>query len=279
MRIVLLLLALAAALPAAAQNLPPNLYRSGMPDVMAPAPVPIPPGDPVFNAGLFGNAYARAGRPTIAVLWNREFSDMLEQSTTMVARTDTRSFGIAGGEAVATPGRQAGYDVARSRQTTTMEVSEVRSEQARRASPTENVDFQMRSAFLNAMSSRGVLLVDRNMVMRTTSRGAQGSDAQQVETDALSKHAKLLMEVLNTPDPASPTGWATQVSIKRFSDGVLLATGYVDGRAFNTGPRRFEANPNGGGFREVAAAGPAPADLGRMAAEHALAKLGEALAR
>jgi hypothetical protein len=118
--------------------------------------------------------------------------------------------------------------------------------------------------------------------MRTTAAAKKtGNDSQQVETEAFLKHARLLLEVLNTRDNASPTGWATYVSIKRLSDGVVLAEGYMDGQAAAGAPKpapRFEADPSGG-FREVVAPAPAPADMGRMAAEQTLARLGEALAR
>jgi hypothetical protein len=279
MRKSLLALSLGIALPAAWAQPAGALYRSGMPEVLAPAPAPAAPADPAFHAGAFASAYARAGRPAIAVLWNREFSDMLEQGSLRVLRTDVESGAAAGSVATRTPGTRTALAAAESRTTAVTTLGDVRTQQEQRAAPVESTDLQMRTAFLNAMTSRGVNLVDRNTVMRTTSRNRKGADAQHVETEALARHARLLMEVLNTPDAASPTGWATHVTIKRFSDGRILASGYIDGKGFNAGPVRFEADPNGGGFREVTPAAAQPSDLGRMAAEHALARLGQALAR
>ena len=105
-------------------------------------------------------------------------------------------------------------------------------------------------------------------------------DSQQVETTALSKHAKLLMEVLNTRDAASPTGWATYVSIKRLDDGIVLAEGYMDGsppEGTLKPPPRFEADPRGG-FREIAAPPMKVGEVGKLVAEQTLARLGDALA-
>ena len=99
-----------------------------------------------------------------------------------------------------------------------------------------------------------------------------------MESEALLQHAKLLMEVLHTPDAASPRGWSVHVSIKRTDDGVLLTEGYMDtrppARASNE-PRRFEADPNGG-FRE-ALPSDTIGDIGRRIGEQTLARLGEAL--
>jgi hypothetical protein len=260
---------LAAAAAAQVPQIPESAYRRGQADVLTPAPAPASQAAASpFNAAAFSGSYARAGRPTIAVLWNREFSDMLEQSTRNVLRVDTRgSVDQVGNPVVG----------ARGHISTVESQGEERSRQRLRAGPVENQDFQMRSAFISTMTARGVQLVDRNVVMRKTAQGKQGADVQQIEADAVGKHAKLLMEVLNTPDPASPTGWATQVSIKRFSDGVILAMGYIDATSTAPSAKRFEPDPNGG-FREAATASTRPADLGHMAAEHALARLADALA-
>jgi hypothetical protein len=253
--------------------LPASAYRGGMPPVIeqdAPAP------DNNFNSAAFSRAYVRAGRPAIAVLWNRELSDMLEQSTAQVKREEHE----VEEKSAFSQNPNFGREKFSQRESSVTTLGEVKSQQAARNSPAESVDLQMRTSFVNAIASRGVVLVDRNLVMRTLGLKKASPDSQRVEAEALSKHAQLLLEVLNTPDAGSSTGWATQFTIKRFSDGAILATGYVDGRQAAPSPKRFQADPNGGGFREVAAASTLlPADLGRLAAEQTLAQLGEALAR
>jgi len=267
--------ALAAAAAAQTPNIPDSAYRRDMPEVLTPAPGPQ--GAPAFNAAAFRAAYAKAGRPTIAVLWNREFTDMLQQGTASQVSIDTVRAGVATREAVRMPGYSGAEVTAASVGNTTITAGEVRTQQAQRAAPVERVDLEMRSAFIQTITGAGVRLVDRNVVMRTTAARSKGTlDSQQVETDALSRHARLIMEVLNTRDPASPTGWATFVSIKRLADGVVLAEGYMNGQHPKDQPRptpRFEADPNGG-FREVRAT---VTDVGRLAAEQTLARLAGAL--
>jgi hypothetical protein len=163
---------------------------------------------------------------------------------------------------------------------TTITAQDVKTQQALRSGPVERVDLQMRSSFMQTITSSGVNLVDRNVVMRTTAAKGGSLDSQQVETTALSKHATLLMEVLNTRDAASPTGWATYVSIKRLDNGIVLAEGYMDGSPPEGTPKpppRFEADPRGG-FREIATPPLKVGEVGKLVAEQTLARLGDALA-
>lgn len=272
---------LAASAFAQAPVIPESAYRKGMPDVITPPPVVVNTG-PNFNRSGFSSAYVRAGRPTIAVLWNREFTDMLQQGSASQLSIDTVRAGVSNAEAVRMPGYAAAQVSGAVVGNTTITTQEVRTQQGQRSGPVERVDLQMRSAFMQTITSSGVRLVDRNVVMRTTAAKQKGGglDSQQVETEALTQHAKLLMEVLNTRDAASPTGWATYVSIKRLADGVVLAEGYMDGRPPEDAPKaapRFEADPRGG-FREIVKP-VTVGDTGKLVAEQTLARLGEALGR
>ena len=276
-----------AQTPVHTPYIPASAYRAGEPDVIAPPPAPVS-SVPQFHRAAFAAAYARAGRPTIAVLWNREFSDMLEQSTAAQEREDTSYARTGEALGLAVRGRGAGlaYGQADSAgaASTTVTVGEGKTIQARRNGPAERVDLEMRAAFLQTMASAGVRLVDRNLVMRTTAARHKGQgaglDSQQVETEALAAHARLLMEVLATRDAAALLGWSVFVSIKRMADGVVLTEGYMDGRLPKDAPRpapRFEADPHGG-YRQVAEP-TTVADIGQRLGEQTLARLGEALAR
>lgn len=260
-------------------SIPESAYRKGMPEVMTP-PV-VASAEPALNQSGFSKAYARAGRPAIAVLWNREFTDMLEQNSASQVSIDTTRASTVVGEAVRMPGYSAAQVSGAVVGNTTITAQNIKTQQGLRDGPAERVDLQMRSAFMQTITASGVKLVDRNIVMRKTAARQKGNlDSQQIETDALSQHAKLLMEVLNTRDTASPTGWATYVSIKRLSDGVVLAEGYMNGQLpENTAkaPPKFEADPRGG-FREVIKT-PSIGDTGRLVAEQTLARLGDALGR
>lgn len=271
---------LAAAAAAQAPNIPESAYRPGMPQVLAPSPAPAAaPVHSGFDRAAFRTAYAKAGRPTIAVLWNRDFTDMLQQATASQVSIDTVRAGAATRESVRVPG-YSGTEVAGAVVgNTTITSRDTRTVQARRAGPVERTDLEMRSAFMQTITATGVRLVDRNVVMRTTAAASKGTlDTQQVETQALSRHAKLVMEVLNTPDAAAATGWSTYVSIKRLADGVVLAEGYMNGQEPEGAPRaapQFEADPRGG-FREVVKARTVT-DVGRLVAEQTLAALAGAL--
>jgi hypothetical protein len=272
-RLVLLGASLLAAGAAAQTAIPESAYRKGMPDVMTPAPVVAAPGT-MFDRASFASAYARAGRPAVVVLWNRQFTDVLQQSTAQQTSIDTVRAGATRAEAVRLPGYAAVQAEGSVVGNTTITSGEVRSQQGQRSAPIERVDLQMRAAFMQTLSSNGLRVVDRNVTMRTTAAQSKGThDTQQVETQALSRHAKLMMEVLNTPDPAAPTGWATYVSIKRLADGVVLAEGYMTGES--NAPKaapRYEADPSGG-FREVATPAVTPSDAARNVAEQSLQRL------
>ena len=271
------LVAASAVAQTPAPQIPESAYRKGMPDVMTPAPAAPAPGS-TFDRAAFSSAYARAGRPTIAVLWNREYTDSLEQTTAQQTTIDNVRGGAARGEAVRVPGYAAAQVEQGSFSSTTITSGQVKSQDGQRSGPVERVNLQMRASFMQTLAANGVKVVDRNVTMRSTANKTKGAlDTQKVETDALSRHAKLLMEVLNTPDAAAPTGWATYVSIKRLSDGVVLAEGYLTGES--TAPKaapRYQADPNGG-FREVAAPALTPGDSARNVAEQALVRLRTAL--
>ena len=265
------------ALPTQAQQMrdrmPQDIYRDDQPEVLpAPLPVRSPDAQPTLQRAAFAQAYARAGRPTIAVYWNRQLAELMEP--TDIAQTSIESIDT-----------RTGYDKRDHEERTrdvTVTTQRLRSTEQRRSRLPEHLDLQLRSAFMQSMTSAGVKLVDRNMVIRTTSAQRKGPASarhgQHVESEALLQHAKLLMEVLHTPDAASPRGWSVHVSIKRTDDGVLLTEGYMDtrppARASNE-PRRFEADPNGG-FREVLPSDTI-GDIGRRIGEQTLARLGEAL--
>jgi hypothetical protein len=268
-----LALASLAAWAQQAASIPESAYRKGEPEVLTPVPAAPINAAPKFDSTVFKTAYQRAGQPTMVVLWNREFSD-----------NNVRA-GVAAGETIRLPGQTATQVNAAAISNTTISTQDVKTQQASRNVPVERIDLQVRSAFMQTIVSAGVKLVDRNIIMRTSAAKQKGAnlDSQQVETEAFVKHSKLLMEVLNTRDAASPTGWATYVSIKRLADGVVLAEGYMDGSVTEEAvkpPPKFEADARGG-FREVAvAAKPINiADVGTRAAQQTLIRLGEALTR
>lgn len=298
--VVLPLQVVLVSLPANAQTyaapqIPESAYRTGQPRVLPQqprvAPAPDPVEKPLFNQAQFSIAYAKAGKPTMVVLWNRELSDMLVQTSNAQLTVD-RSYNRT------RTGNSLDINA-----NTTVTAGNTTTHQALRDSPEERVNLQLRSAYMQTLSAAGVRLVDRNLVMRKIANAQVNDksktkgelDSQMVEMDAFGKHAKLLMEVLNTPDKASPSGWSTYVSVKNLSDGVVLTEGYSAGKpqpqstpadiaTAMSGPIRFEPDPRGG-FRQVvdvpktAVLSLDTPELGRRIAEKTLKRLSIALLR
>jgi hypothetical protein len=273
----------AAGALAQAPTIPDSAYRKNQPDVLV-ADKPANPmvAAPAFNSAAFTAAYRKAGSPNMVVLWNREFSDMLQQSSASQISIDTTRSGNANVTREAGPGWSTAESSSSSRGNTTITARDTKTVQAQRGGPIERVNLQMRSSFVQTIVSAGVRLVDRNLVMRTTATTKKGElDSQDIETSAFVKHAKLLMEVLNTPDSASPTGWATFVSVKRLTDGVVLMEGYMDGNLPEGAAKpmpKFEADPRGG-FREVSAPATSVSEVGSRVAQQTLGLLSQAMAR
>ena len=288
--------------------IPESAYRKDQQPVLTPpqhvvvqpqAAIWVEP--PLFSQAQFSMAYAKAGKPTMVVLWNRELTDMLEQSSTSYIAVDS-SFN-----------RQSSAGSVSGSANTTISAGQQRTQEIQqREIPIERINLQLRASFLQTLSASGVRLVDRNLVMRKTATADKAAaakasnkskdkttaalDNQTVEMDAFAKHAKLLMEVLNTPDPASPSGWSTYVSIKNLTDGVILMEGYSSGKPPTPPPAapvsteppkpiRYEADPKGG-YRPVYAAPTAilqpkaltVQDLGKRIGEETLGKMTSALA-
>lgn len=281
-RLAFLVLVSSAYASAQTPVIPESAYRRNQPEVLTPEKQqPAMAVMPAFNATEFSSAYRRAGSPTMVVLWNREFSDMLQQGTASQVSIDTTRVGAASVAREAGPGWATADAVAAGRSNTTITARDTKTVQGARSGPSERINLQMRGSFMQTLVGSGVRLVDRNLVMRTTAVSKKGDlDSQEIETTAFVKHAKLLMEVLNTPDAASPSGWATFVSVKRLSDGVLLLEGYMDGNLPEGSSKplpKFEADPRGG-FREVVV--PVKVgEVGARAAQQTLGLLGQAMSR
>ncbi len=279
-------------------QIPDSAYRKDQGAVLTPPP-PVPAAQsasflvdpPIYNQAQFGTAYTRAGRPSMVVFWNRELTDTLEQTSNAYLSVD-RSVN-----------RNSTPDGVSGSSNVTLSSGVNKSQEARRDNPEERINFQLRASFVQALRNAGVRIVDRNLAMRKTASDAKSAasakkanvdlDVQGVEMSAMSKYANYLLEVQNTPDKASPSGWSTLVSIKNLSDGTVVMEGYFNGQrstperpvpqAQPTG--RYEPDPKGGGYRLVVDAPPpmpqykplTTQDLGRRIGEETLSKLTQAL--
>ena len=212
-------------------------------------------------------------------MWNREFSDQLQQDAPIKVSVRSSQQGTALALRDVEPGFSASDVVTLKQSDSVVATQDIKPSQVQRNGPGEKLNFQMRGSFVQTLVSNGVKVVDRNVIMRTSSVGSRtDKDTQEIETSAFLKHAKILMEILNTADTNSPNGWATFVSVKRIEDGLVLLEGYMDGKiteGFEKPLPKFEADPRGG-FREVSAKG---SDFGSRIAKQTLSLLEQAVLR
>jgi hypothetical protein len=283
-----ILLVFALGMPAfyvAAQTpvIPESAYRKSQPEALtAEQQVSVKvTTTPAYSSTVFSTAYRAAGSPAMVILWNREFSDTLVQGSASQLSIDSSRASAAGVIREAGEGWRSSNAASASRSNLTITAQDTKTVQAQRSGPVERVNLQMRSMFVQTIVDAGVKLVDRNLIMRTVANSKTSElDTQSIETSAFIKHAKLLMEVLNTPDTAAATGWATFISVKRLTDGVILMEGYMDGNLPEGADKqmpKFEANPNGG-FRQVIAEVKVT-DVGARVARQTLGLLSQAMTR
>lgn len=255
---VLAVLAAAGALPAQAQ------YRTGMPETLTPAPRAV--AAPAASNDAFRAAYEKAGRPRIAVFWNRDLDDRLTTDYDRVLQASHDSSRVAAvavaphGDAVMAAEQTSAVTTVRAGERAT----DVRG--ARSLLP-EHTDWPVAAAFNGRLQSTGVRLVDRALAMRALAAAAtadQRRDVQTVELKALQDKADLLVEILQTPDSAAPLGVMFRIDVKSIATGEILASVASDGQPPKAGPGRFVAGA--GGFVREAPPEPTAADIGHVLA-------------
>jgi len=228
-------------------------YRAGQPEVLVPE-AQHDAQDPLMDAAFaLQPVYARAGRPRIALFWNIELTDQLQDDRSERLRTvDQYSERKRRGEAIGRRVIETGIDTRTS----------VR---GRRPSPlTEHDEWILVAAFEAGVRAGGVQLVDRAAILRLTSAGAGGGgDSRLTETQSLLERADLLLEVLLTPDNESLSGVAFRGIVRDIGSGTVLGS-------FHSRPKHVAAaqatvfRPSASGFERVQAEAPsAPEASGR----------------
>jgi hypothetical protein len=237
---------------AGAEAIPESLYRSDTPPVLQSESTAVfrNRGSIIAN---FAQVYGTKGRPRIAVFWNRRFDDRLSDWTTglRVTETDSTELDVAvNGERVdgeKTSSALSGSLDAHLKERRSVAASWRQPEQRRGGLP-EGLAFQLESGFTATFAEADVAMVDRAAAMRLQDRAAHTSDpdTQRVETDALSSHADLLLEVLMAPQPATPLGMVFQVNVKDVRTGQVVHSLTSDGQAAAAASAaRWEAGEHG----------------------------------
>lgn len=251
---------LACAAPARAQGGEPAwvLDRSA-----AAATLDVAAARPVVDA--FSSAYARAGKPRVALFWNRELDDRLARGTRDVVRAEVDA---------SRDGRSVTASVSRG--------TETDGEALRRTTLSERDLWLVEAEFVRVFLEAGTTVVDRAAIMRLAAARERGSaDAQGVEMAALKGHADLFLEVLLTGDPSAPLGWGFRCNLKEVKSGRLVSTQYLTALPTLPAPGAASFRARDGGYERVAAPPPRVTvrDIGVTLALDAMRELTRRLAR
>jgi hypothetical protein len=130
---------------------------------------------------------------------------------------------------------------------TTITAGKVRPPDASRASPGEAIVWQLEAGYRGALQHAGMRFVDRAAATRQQARGNRSAtpDLQAMETEAISRRADYLLEVLMTPDLGSPTGWSFRIEMKGIHTGDVIASFVSTGAPRASGERRYIATARG----------------------------------
>lgn len=246
------LLLAAAATPAVAQwrqgqqpmAAPGQGMRAGQPMTMDAAPPAADPDRATIDR--FAAAYARAGRPRVVLLWNRELTAEVE-----TGREDVSTLSVE---------REPGRLDAELRSTTRAHDSGGRAA----ASGDEGVDFDMERGLADGLSGAGVRLIDRTAILRTGALGADTTNLQAIETRALLGKAEWTLEVVAMNDGR----W--RIVARDLASGQVVARGVSAGRP---APRPMPWVAGEHGFVRATAPDAGPYAVGRQIALDAMKAL------
>jgi len=142
-----------------------------------------------------------------------------------------------------------------------------------RAGLDERSEARLRGAFLSTLSTGGLRLLDRSMMVRTAATQASGAaDVQGNESRALQRSARFVMEVLLVSDPQEPLAVGFNVSIKDVSSSAIVFSEYLSARPA-LGKGAWVAVNGGQGFERAAPAPVSIEDVGRTLGLTVMGKL------
>lgn len=235
---------LATAVPAAAQD--ETRYRSGLPEVLAPA---RPAADAVGTS--FATAYRGRGRPRIIVFWMRPLSDRTESERRTVEQLDETIVvgSVAAGRAMVRSGWAGGTVDSHAAGATVAQRSLRRTEttgfipEPSRDPLAPEASRAAESAFLRAFTQAGARVMDRTAAIHLS---AEGTDAPHAaEAAALKTKADLLVEVTAASDGQTAGRLLYRVDARALPGGAVVASFVTDAdprpgteSVFSTAPGR-----------------------------------------
>ncbi len=241
-------------------------YRPGLPEVLVPEPSPnaVRPSH-AHAAGALQAAYARAGRPRVALFWNVELTDQLE---------DARGARLRTIDQFSERSRRDQSSVSRTVET----VADTRVDvMGRRNSPLREADeWTLVSAFEAGLRDAGLQLVDRAAIARLASaRAGGGADSRLIETRSLLEMADLVLEVLHAQDAGAAIGVVFRGVLRDIRSGRVLGSFLSRGVAEAAG-QAPSFRPSPAGFERIESA-KGPESAGRALATDALIAMVPAL--
>lgn len=237
-----------------------GLARPGQPVTL---PAPPPAIDPErIGIDRFVAAYARAGRPRIAILWNRELTadadTPREEVTTLTVDGHSQADGWQRetarrhGSAIDAGARAEHHGQAEWR--TSMRALDPG---VRPAPSGENDDFDTERGFADMLAGAGTRLIDRTAIVRTGALGTDTANLQAIETRALLDKADWTLEVV----PMAGGRW--RIVARDLAGGRVVARAVGTGRSL---PRTMAYVAGDRGFTRGVAAVPTPYATGRQLA-------------
>ncbi|CAA7623820.1 conserved exported hypothetical protein [Magnetospirillum sp. LM-5] len=229
-RLAALALAGCALLPAAAWS---QSVGGAVPDYQPPPPAQAPArnsevmqkaakagdaagafGTQADVVGRFASAYAANGKPKLALFWNRQLSETLNEwysDTRIVNRTESNS----------TMSGEINLDKQGSTQNTT-EIQR-RVQDRRRGQVSESFEWEFQDGFLAPFLEAGATILDRAAIVRFTGADMQTTNENLVEVRALQGKADFLLEILVAPNWQSSTGYELRTRILEVKTGRIVA--------------------------------------------------------
>lgn len=173
----------------------------------------------------FAESYKAAGKPRIAILFNRQLSDEVREW-----RTEGRVVAIGEGSVTHTRDGVFGRESETVKGPVAVAVQTQMEENGQRVGPGERYTWGFEDGFMQPFLRAGAVLVDRATIMRLASRDiSQGSKAdpigvKKVEMDALVNNADVFIEILISRSPSALYGYEFKATAKEIRSGRILAS-------------------------------------------------------
>jgi len=172
----------------------------------------------------FSAAYQRAKKPKIAIFWNRELTDTLDEwygtSRTVISQNGQGSLSGNYGS--------NNLNLSGSGNSQTSIEQQYRTGGDQRPQFSETRDWQFQDGFLGPFLKAGAYVVDRAAIVRLTGVNAGGMNGKAIETKAISNMADILIEVLAANQGQSRSGYELRARVLETKTGRIL--GYVNSR-------------------------------------------------